>query len=81
MNTMKEVIMPKLGITMEEGAIHRWLVKEGGRVEKGMPLLEVESNKAVVEIEALASGVLVEILKDTGEIVPVSEVIALIDDI
>ncbi|MDO8685972.1 MAG: biotin/lipoyl-containing protein [Clostridiales bacterium] len=77
---MKEVVMPKLGITMKEGVILRWLVNEGDRVKKGMPLLEVESDKAVIEIEALESGVLAGILKKDGETVPVAETIAVIDE-
>ena len=58
------VVMPKLGSTMTEGRLIQWLVKEGDKVEKGMPLFEVESDKATMEVEALESGILRKILVD-----------------
>jgi len=61
---VNKVIMPKLGETMEEGEIIRWLKKEGERVEEGEPLLEVATDKANMEVEAPASGFLRKILKD-----------------
>ena len=76
---MTEVVMPKLGITMTEGEIHEWFVKVGDLIEKGMPILAVESNKAIIEIEAQCSGVLKEILYYEGETVDISTTIALIE--
>ena len=73
-----EVIMPKLGMTMEEGTIIRWLKKEGERVEKGKPLLEIMTDKVSMEVEAPASGVLAGIRAGPDEVVPVTEVIAYI---
>lgn len=73
-----EIIMPKLGWTMEEGTIARWLKSEGEEVEEGDPLLEVEADKATMEVEAPASGVLGRILVDEGNTVPVVQVIGYI---
>ncbi len=53
-----DITMPKLGLTMEEGTVVRWLVTEGEHVTQGTPLLEVETDKVVVEVEAPASGVM-----------------------
>ncbi len=70
------VIMPKLGMAMEEGLILRWLVREAETVEKGGPLLEIETEKAAVEVEAEAAGVLLRIDRNAGETIPVTETIA-----
>jgi pyruvate/2-oxoglutarate dehydrogenase complex dihydrolipoamide acyltransferase (E2) component len=50
--------MPKLGLTMEEGTLIRWLVAEGERVTTGQPICEIETDKVTEEIEAEAEGVL-----------------------
>jgi len=73
-----EVIMPKLGLTMTEGTIARWLKQVGDRVEPGEPLFEVETDKVTLEVEAEVSGVLSQILVSEGETVPVTEKVALI---
>jgi pyruvate dehydrogenase E2 component (dihydrolipoamide acetyltransferase) len=73
-----EIIMPKLGQTMEKGKILRWLKREGERVERGEILLEVETDKAVLEVESRGSGVLKKILAREGEVVPVAKVIGYI---
>jgi len=73
-----EIIMPKLGQTMEKGKILRWLKREGERVERGEILLEVETDKAVLEVESRGSGVLRKILAREGEVVPVAKVIGYI---
>ena len=52
------VIMPKMGMTMEEGTVIQWFRQEGESVEKGQPLLEILTDKVNMEIEAPASGVL-----------------------
>jgi pyruvate/2-oxoglutarate dehydrogenase complex dihydrolipoamide acyltransferase (E2) component len=51
-----EIIMPKLGMSMEEGKIVRWMKAEGEMVETGEPILEVETDKVNMEVEALAFG-------------------------
>ena len=75
-----EVVMPKWGLSMEEGLILQWLKGEGDPVEKGEPLLEVESEKTVGVAEAPASGILARILCPADSQVPVSQVIALITE-
>lgn len=75
-----KVIMPKLSATMEEGLINAWLVNVGDRVEIGDPLLEIETNKITMEIEAEAEGILLKKLYDVGDTVPVQELLAIIGD-
>jgi len=77
---MYEVIMPKLGLTMESGRIEKWHKKEGDRVEKGEVLFEVMTDKVTIEVESYKSGVLKKILKAEGEEVPVTGVIAYIGE-
>jgi pyruvate dehydrogenase E2 component (dihydrolipoamide acetyltransferase) len=74
----REVIMPKLGQTMEEGAILEWYKQEGDRVRRGEPLFQLESDKAALDAEAPGSGTLLKILRAAGDTVPVLEVVALI---
>ncbi|NIN65760.1 MAG: 2-oxo acid dehydrogenase subunit E2 [Anaerolineae bacterium] len=75
---MDEVIMPKLGLTMEEGTIVRWLKEEGDTVEEGEILFEVQTDKVVMEVECTASGVLARILVHEDETVPIAQVVAYI---
>jgi pyruvate/2-oxoglutarate dehydrogenase complex dihydrolipoamide acyltransferase (E2) component len=77
---MHEVIMPKLGLMMEAGTIGRWLKKEGDPVKAGECLLEVESDKTTVEVEAVHTGTLLRILREAGAEVPVTEVIGWIGE-
>ena len=72
------VTMPKLGTTMMSGVILKWLKKEGERVEKGEPLLEIQTDKVNMEEEAYESGVLLKILAPEGTEVPVNQPIAVI---
>jgi pyruvate dehydrogenase E2 component (dihydrolipoamide acetyltransferase) len=74
------IIMPKFEMTQEEATVVRWLLSEGDRVEQGDPLLEVETDKVVMEVEAPASGVLGGVRAQKGDVVPVTEVIAFILD-
>lgn len=75
-----KVIMPLLGESMEEGTIVRWLKREGDRVERGEPLLEVETDKAILEVESFFSGYLRKILLPEGGSAKVGQVIAYITD-
>ncbi|MCH8101986.1 MAG: 2-oxo acid dehydrogenase subunit E2 [Chloroflexi bacterium] len=75
-----EVLMPLMGADMTEGAIARWLKREGDDVSRGDILAEVETDKAVVEMEAFGSGILRKVLIAEGVIVPVGRVIAIIAD-
>jgi pyruvate dehydrogenase E2 component (dihydrolipoamide acetyltransferase) len=77
---VQEVILPKLGLTMEEGSIVRWLKAEGDTVEKGEVLFEVQTDKVVMEVESSASGVLGKILVHEDETVPIAQVIAYITE-
>jgi pyruvate dehydrogenase E2 component (dihydrolipoamide acetyltransferase) len=74
----KEVIMPALGMAQETGTLLRWLKREGDTVEKGEPLMEIATDKVDVEIEAPASGVLINISAAEGDEIPVGQAIALI---
>src|SRR5262247_2311272 len=70
------VVMPALEMAQETGKIVSWLKKEGEAVAKGEVLLEVETDKAVVEIEATADGVLAGVKSHEGDVVPVGQTIA-----
>jgi len=72
------VIMPKAGMSMTEGKIIKWLKAEGEKVEKGDALLEIETDKTNMEVEADLSGLLLKILYHEGQTVPVTETIAVI---
>ena len=74
-----EVKLPRLGQGMESGTIIKWLKSEGDRIEKGEPLYELDTDKVTQEVEAEASGVLLKIAVQEGE-VPVGETIAVIGE-
>src|SRR5882724_3346436 len=75
-----QVIMPKLSPTMEEGQVSRWLKKEGDKVSMGEPLAEIDTDKATMEMQALANGVLRKILIKEGESAPLGQLIAIIGE-
>ena len=66
----KLVVMPKLGLTMTEDLVSRWLKAEGDAVKEGEPLFEVETDKLTNTIEATASGTLLKILAKEGDTLP-----------
>jgi pyruvate dehydrogenase E2 component (dihydrolipoamide acetyltransferase) len=70
------VVMPALEMAQETGKIISWLKKEGETITKGQPILEVETDKAVVEIEAGADGILAGVISREGDVVPVGATIA-----
>ena len=72
------VIMPALGVAQQTGTLLKWLKAEGQAVSKGEPLMEIETDKATVEIEAPASGVLSKVSAKAGDEIPVGQRIALI---
>ena len=74
-----EVTMPNLGYDMEEGTVQSWLKSVGDRVERGEAIAEVETDKTTVEMEAMASGTLVEIVCEAGSTAAVGEVIAYLE--
>jgi pyruvate dehydrogenase E2 component (dihydrolipoamide acetyltransferase) len=75
-----KVIMPKLSPTMEEGQISRWLKKEGDKVSMGEPLAEIDTDKATMEMQALANGVLRKIIINEGQSAPLGQLIAVIGE-
>ena len=74
----KVVVMPKLGLTMTEGTVSKWLKKVGDAVSEGEPLFEVETDKLTNTIEASASGLLRHLFVEEGVTVPVLEKVAVI---
>src|SRR5688572_2444117 len=70
------IVMPALEMAQETGKIVSWLKKEGDTITKGEPLLEIETDKAVVEVEASADGVLAGVKSREGDVVPVGVTIA-----
>jgi pyruvate dehydrogenase E2 component (dihydrolipoamide acetyltransferase) len=70
------VVMPALEMAQETGKLLAWRKKEGERVTKGEPLLEIETDKAVVEVEAPGDGILTGITANVGAVIPVGETIA-----
>jgi pyruvate dehydrogenase E2 component (dihydrolipoamide acetyltransferase) len=77
---MPDVIMPRLSDTMTEGIIAQWLKAEGDDVRRGDTLAEIETDKATMELEAYASGVLTRILAQPGSTVPIGQPIAVIGE-
>lgn len=77
-NLSTAVIMPALGVAQEAGTLLKWLKSEGETVARGEPLMEIETDKATVEIEAPASGVLAGVVASPGDRIPVGNRIALI---
>src|SRR5512133_190222 len=76
---MAETIsMPKLGVDMREGVLVRWVKNEGEPIKKGDVLAEIETDKATVEVESSADGVVRKLLASPGDSVPVGEAIAIV---
>nr|WP_087572973.1 lipoyl domain-containing protein [Sphingomonas sp. CDS-1] len=69
-----EIILPKLGFSMNEGTLAEWLVADGGEVKAGEPLFALESDKSTQEVEAPVSGTL-KILKQPGEVYEVGTIL------
>ena len=73
---MRKILMPRLGLTMEEGTITKWYKSDGDYFKEGEVLFEVMTEKIVNDIEATFAGKLIKILVKEGETVLVSAVIA-----
>src|SRR3954447_7255191 len=71
-----DVLMPRLSDSMEEGTVLKWIVQRGGEVKRGEPLVEIETDKANMTYEADTDGVLIEVLAQEGETLPIGQVIA-----
>ena len=74
------IYMPKYGMTMIEGLISEWLFAEGDVVELGKPVALVETEKVQTELEAPATGTLVEVKYQDGQEAPVGEIVAYVED-
>ena len=74
------ILMPKAGQTMTEGRLIVWIKKEGDSVERGEPLLEIETDKANLEVESTESGVLRKIFAAEGEVCLVLSVVGILGD-
>jgi len=70
------VVMPALELAQETGKVLAWIKKEGDKVVKGEPLLEIETDKVSFELEAQADGILAGVLSHEGDVVPVGQIIA-----
>lgn len=77
---MQQVLMPKLGQTMEEAKVEKWHKKEGDEVSRGEVLLEITTDKATLEVESYFSGTLRKIIGVEGETLPVNAVLALVGE-
>ena len=73
-----DVIMPKVDMDQETGTVAQWLKKEGDEVKQGEIILEIETDKVAIEVEAPATGILANILVGVGETVPIATTIAYI---
>jgi pyruvate dehydrogenase E2 component (dihydrolipoamide acetyltransferase) len=71
-----EVLMPRLSDSMEEGTVLKWLVEVGGEVKRGEPLVEIETDKANMTYDADSDGVLLAVLAQEGETLPIGQPIA-----
>jgi pyruvate/2-oxoglutarate dehydrogenase complex dihydrolipoamide acyltransferase (E2) component len=69
-----EILLPKIGFSMTEGEINEWLVADGATVTEGQPIYTLESDKAMQEVEAPASGVL-QIIVEPKVMQPVGAVL------
>ena len=74
-----ELTMPMLGEVMEEGRIVRWRKRVGDPVEKGEIILDVETDKAIMEVESPVKGVLSKVLVAEGATAPVNKLLAVIE--
>lgn len=72
---MVDVVMPKWGLTMEEGTLIQWYKRVGDAVSTGEPLFEVETDKAASDVESPAEGILGEILADAGAVIPCGQAV------
>src|SRR5215207_8188394 len=77
---MSNIVVPELGESVVEARVARWLKKEGDRVELGEPVVELETEKIDLEVNADRSGVLSSIKRQEGEDVKIGELLAILDE-
>jgi pyruvate dehydrogenase E2 component (dihydrolipoamide acetyltransferase) len=75
-----KIVMPQLGLTMEEGSVTGWLKRPGDFIEKGDALFTVETDKVEMEVESMGKGYLGEIQVEVGQKVPVGTLLATLND-
>jgi pyruvate dehydrogenase E2 component (dihydrolipoamide acetyltransferase) len=75
-----DVVVPKWGVTMQEGTLAKWHVEEGQKVKEGDPLAEIVTDKVDADIEAPVGGVLIRQCAAAGEVVAVGAVVAVIEE-
>jgi len=75
-----QVIMPKQGLQMTEGTILQWFKKEGDQVKEGDPLFEMETDKLTIEIYSPGSGTMLKLLRQEGDTVPITELVAVLGE-
>ena len=76
---MKNIILPRLGETMEEGIIRKWIITENDNFTRGQIIVEIESDKTTIELPALQDGILKKIIKNNGDIAKIGETIAIFE--
>jgi pyruvate dehydrogenase E2 component (dihydrolipoamide acetyltransferase) len=77
---MTDVVMPRMGETVDEGTVNTWHKAVGDQVAEGEPLLEIGTDKVDTDIPAPVSGTLAEIKVQEGQTVPVATVLAVISE-
>jgi pyruvate dehydrogenase E2 component (dihydrolipoamide acetyltransferase) len=75
-----KIVMPQLGLTMEEGSVTSWLKQPGEWVEKGDPLFMVQTDKIEMEVESMGKGYLGPIQVELGTNVPCGTLLAMLTD-
>lgn len=75
-----ELVMPRMGATMTEGTVVRWLKQPGAPVKKDEPVVEIETDKSTVELTAPADGVLGSWLAEVGTVVPIGQPLVIVSD-
>ncbi|MBQ8506497.1 MAG: 2-oxo acid dehydrogenase subunit E2 [Clostridia bacterium] len=75
---VQKIILPKQGLQMTEGIITQWMVQEGDEIKEGEPLFEMETDKLSIVIDSTATGTVLKLLYEEGDMVPVTETIAYI---
>ena len=76
---MKNIILPRLGETMEDGTIGKWLIAENDNFTRSQIIVEIEKDKTTVELPALQDGVLKKIIKNNGDFAKVGDIIAIFE--
>src|SRR3954467_14626133 len=75
-----DVVMPQMGESITEGTVSKWLKKEGDRIEKDEPILEISTDKVDAEVPSPGAGILLKINTPEGETVEVGTVVAVIGE-